>query len=92
MVTPLRKRDAHPRRCNASSRSCWLLMLVTDEHGEHTTWTYHSGGECQSPRTLGSSYCFYHSKVAAGLMDPAYPQFYPPAPWPRHGFTMTEAA
>lgn len=45
--------------------------------------------DCRMMRELDSAYCYYHSKLARGLMEPDAP-LYPVWPLPRHGYVLEE--
>lgn len=45
-------------------------------------------GDCSMTMAKGSWYCYYHHKVACGLLEPEEPQRYPVLPLPTFGYTL----
>lgn len=45
-------------------------------------------GDCSMTRTAGSYYCYYHAKLACGMLDPVAPESYPVLPLPTFGYTV----
>ncbi len=55
-----------------------------------TAVTNPMSSECQQPRQPGSAYCYYHHKVAQGLMQPLFTFPYPRLPLPEYGYKTSE--